>query len=256
MVASPEARLSAAKTVYDMLTQYAYRNGLGFDWVVATMAIAAQESGFDPDAANIRPPSPGDTGEASYGIWQINLNVHPLTPDQARDPAQATAYWLANLPSVSSWQACGGSKAFSADPNAMMQCYAPKTQKSVGWDAAIADRALTLSRGTIGQITGSAITGNGGLPGDTGGGIPNPIDAVGGAIGGATDAATAAVDATKQLASAATSIVGAVNLLTNSKTYERGAVFILGGVLVVAGIVVMLSGSQTVISMAKGAAAA
>ena len=51
-------------------------------------AISMAESGGDPTAANVT------DRERSYGLFQINLNAHNLTPQQAMDPAASAQYAL------------------------------------------------------------------------------------------------------------------------------------------------------------------
>ena len=75
---------------------------------VQMTAIALRESGGCADASNVRDPGtngPGDPGEASYGLWQINVGPNGnyrllsqlgVTADQLLDPAvnAAAAYSL------------------------------------------------------------------------------------------------------------------------------------------------------------------
>ena len=75
---------------------------------VQMTAIALRESGGCADASNVRQPGtngPGDPGEASYGLWQINVGPNGnyrllsqlgITADQLLDPATnaAAAYSL------------------------------------------------------------------------------------------------------------------------------------------------------------------
>lgn len=61
--------------------------------------VMMTESGGDPNAANDQVPK----RERSYGLFQINTNVHPLTREEAMDP-EANVRYAAALYQARGWQ--------------------------------------------------------------------------------------------------------------------------------------------------------
>lgn len=70
--------------IYNLLIQ----NGASPDEARMLSAIAMAESSGNPGAANV------SDIEKSYGLFQINTNVHSLSPEQAMDPNVSAQYAL------------------------------------------------------------------------------------------------------------------------------------------------------------------
>lgn len=168
-------RLADAVSVFKTLFRLSRTAGLGLDWVLASGAISAHESGgFDRTAHNKIDPNGG-----SKGFWQIN-GIHGVPDSVASDPVASTEWWFANMQPSKHWASCGGAAAFAADSVAFLRCYAPKTQVSDQWTAAHATNALALAReaftAAFAGLVGLPAAGTGGAAGAAN--EPEPTDPI------------------------------------------------------------------------------
>ena len=127
-----------AKLLITRLREIAKRESLPEQWVTASVAIVAHESGFDPKAQLATDPGP--LGSISW--WQLNSKAHNVGWELASDPVRSTDAWFSWQNPRKHWESCGGVAGFDRDPVAFMRCYAPKTQVSDPWDAKMATAAL------------------------------------------------------------------------------------------------------------------
>ena len=86
------------------LEKAAKQYNLPQEWVLFALAVASQESNFSSGAVN--DGSVTKTNEYSVGPWQINLQAHRVSVEQAQDPVFSTRHRIPSL--VASWQKLGG----------------------------------------------------------------------------------------------------------------------------------------------------
>ncbi len=158
---------------------YAKANGLSETFVRHALAIPAHESGgFIDDALN--DGSAFGTVEYSVGPWQLNLNAHKVTAEQAQDPVFSTRFWINNV--AKAYQALGGDQSAQADPIGFQTKFHPKAQVSIALPPERAREALALAStpsapGRLQNLPGSLNEDHAleNLPGRIGGPTPDEL---------------------------------------------------------------------------------
>jgi len=115
---------------------------LGIDPLALLSLVYWESGGGNPTAANVT------SAERSYGLYQLNLNVNPISVADAINPVTASAYWAAHYgPSGQAfWREFGGQAAFTADPITFLTHWVPAVQVSQPWQPWMAQQALAQAQ--------------------------------------------------------------------------------------------------------------